>query len=446
MRTGRVIDHLVNINKLKRAYTREVETEVQPEPRDEEEDPIPDEAELSENEVDEEESSNNETKRNKQKQEHAGAKDGGKQQSARLPKQTKQTLRGRDPSDGGHASRGLPSNLPTPLVQNRPSSQKGMEPEQAEAVPTGVRSTTPNARLNKPGAPKNKTQTPNQGENKKTKTQTPNQGENKKTKTPTTNEREIAVELSPKVKKIEVAKRPKHVSFQEIDSETDQRRHRKTLELTPPTNQNKSDESNEESDGSEDVQNELSEREEESSEERLSEEENAEREIKSGKTTMKVVGTAEKSNLSELGFCENTRQKRAVTNWTDQNSQLPMVEEEKESVKLVQKKQVRARDASYKTLKAREQSERLIERQKRAADRTKRVEARRRARDLQYQQQVGAIPIEEETAPEVSPTIDKAVGKVTQEEGKLENSDSGDATGVNLVGETSDSVSSDSSI
>ena len=120
-----------------------METEVQPEPRDEEEDPIPDEAELSENEVDEEESSNNETKRNKQKQEHAGAKDGGKQQSARLPKQTKQTLRGRDPSDGGHASRGLPSNLPTPLVQNRPSSQKGMEPEQAEAVPTGVRSTTP---------------------------------------------------------------------------------------------------------------------------------------------------------------------------------------------------------------------------------------------------------------------------------------------------------------
>ena len=69
------------------------------------------------------------------------------------------------------------------------------------------------------------------------------------------------MELSPKVKKIEVAKRPKHVSFQEIDSETDQRRHRKTLELTPPTNQNKSDESNEESDGSEDVQNELSERE-----------------------------------------------------------------------------------------------------------------------------------------------------------------------------------------
>ena len=145
-------------------------------------------------------SSINETKRNKQKQEHAGAKDGGKQQSARLPKQTKQTLRGRDPSDGGHASRGPPSNLPTPLVQNRPSSQKGMEPEQAEAVPTGVRSTTPNARLNKPGAPKNKIQTPNQGERKKT-------------KTPTTNEREIAVELSPKVKKIEVAKRTKHVSF-----------------------------------------------------------------------------------------------------------------------------------------------------------------------------------------------------------------------------------------
>ena len=296
-----------------------------------------------------------------------------KEQSTHIPKKRKE--KGRDPSGGDHAS-GTPPKRPTPLVHHRTSIQEGMKPAKVAEVATGERTSTPTASLNKPGVHRSKTRA------------SKSQEDHVKIRE---SERE-EIKLKKKSKKVSFKEEKKVVSKRPEEVDTS-RRDRRRLE---------SEESNEESEDGEEPREELSEGGKSvSSEEMLSEEEekieNAGKKIDKIKHSRKEIASGQEEY--EDRNSKTTRQKKAIISWAESKSVMPLVEEEKQSVKDIQKKQVQAQKEAYKSLKAREQSERLLEQQRLKKGRDDRAEKRRKARDLQWQKKVGAVLEEEEVAP-----------------------------------------------
>ena len=430
LRTGRVIDHLVNINKLKRAYPRE-ECEV----------PNQENEELSEEEAEKEE----ENLEEEQNEEHAGATGGEKKQSARFPKQN-ENKRGWDPSGEGQASRDPPPNLPTPVVHNRTPSQKGVKPQSTEAVPVGERPSTQTASLNEPGAPKTHTRAPSR---KVTagRTRAPIREETAvRIRNPL---REITVKKKPKRKGMCINKKIRKVSFQEEGNDPKKEARPGPTVANPVSDEDGFEASSEDSDEDAEVRDELSERGEESSDDLLSEEEGKSDRTagNEGKFKTNPEASHEDQEMYEQRFRKNERQKKTMNNWTDLKSVLPPVEEETRSARDVQRKQVQAQAIAHKTLKAREQSERLLAQQKLRKERDGRAEARRKARDLQWQRNTGVNLEEEEVelTPDTQGT-DKLEGKVKEEvELKAKETEGRERLGT-IPEEGQDVASSDSSI